>query len=51
MDGRPASGGVRVDLHAVAGKPMVAYADVAEWMVGQIGVDDFVRQAPFVSGS
>ncbi len=47
---RPPKGDVRVDLKAVEGSPMVAYADVARWMVQVAEGDRYVRQAPFVSG-
>jgi len=47
---RPAKGDVRVDLKAVQGSPMVAYADVARWMVQTAASARHVHEAPFVSG-
>lgn len=46
----PAKGGVKCDLSKVGGSPMVAYADVAGWMVAAIARPTWVRAAPFVSG-
>lgn len=50
MVDRPAAGNVAVDARQVSGSPMVAYADVAQWMVAEVGAKAFVGQAPFVSG-
>lgn len=50
MVDRPAAGSVKVDGRQVAGSPMVAYPDVAAWMLDQLDDPTWVRQAPFVSG-
>ncbi len=50
MVDRPASGGVAVDLRAVSGSPMVAYPDVAAWMLDRAADAEHVHEAPFVSG-
>jgi len=44
------SGGVQIGEHAVPGKPVVAYADVATWMLEQVEDRAWVREAPFVGG-
>jgi putative NADH-flavin reductase len=51
MADREPAGNVAVDLKAVSGSPMVAYADVAAWMLDQLDDDAFVGKAPFVSGA
>ena len=51
MAERPAAGSVKTDLHRVSGSPMVAYADVATWMVHEASAREFVCKAPFVSGA
>jgi len=48
---REPRGAVRVDRHQVSGSPMVAYADVADWMLEQVDDDSYLREAPFVSGA
>lgn len=50
MVDRPAAGKVAVDAHQVSGSPMIAYGDVALWMVEEVEAKAFVGQAPFVSG-
>jgi len=45
------TGSVAVDLHRVSGSPVVAYPDVARWMLEQLEEDAYVGRAPFVSGS
>ncbi len=51
MLARPAAGEVAVDLRRVSGSPLVAYADVAAWMVEQVDDSTYVREAPFLSGA
>ncbi len=51
MVDRAGAGKVRADLHQVGGSPMVAYEDVAAWMVEEAGARRFVHRAPFVSGA
>lgn len=48
---RPPKGDVKVDARQVSGSPMVAYADVAAWMVHELSARRWVREAPFVSGA
>lgn len=50
MVDRAPSGSVEVDLHRVSGSPMVAYRDVADWMVEQAQRSEHIHAAPFVSG-
>lgn len=47
---RAPSGSVEVDLHRVSGSPVVAYRDVADWMVEQTQRSEHIHAAPFVSG-
>lgn len=51
MVDRRAAGSVAVDRHRVGGSPVVAYADVAAWMLEQVGDKAFIHEAPFVSGT
>ncbi len=46
----PSAGGVEVDTHKVSGKPMVAYRDVAAWILQELEDGRYVQQAPFISG-
>jgi putative NADH-flavin reductase len=43
-------GEVAVDADAVTGSPMVAYPDVARWMIDQVDDSTWIHRAPFVSG-
>lgn len=45
-----AVGRVAVDPDRVSGRPVVAYADVAGWMLDEADARRFVGRAPFVSG-
>lgn len=53
MVDQPGKGSVSVDLHRVSGRPVVAYADVARFMVDcatETATSSWLRAAPFVSG-
>jgi hypothetical protein len=50
MVDRPAAGALKVDPRRVTGAPMVAYTDVATWMVEEVSARRYVHGAPFLSG-